>query len=70
MIVSRIKEFMEAKGFTYKQLEEATGLTAQTISRMRGEKTAEARLKTLEIIAHALGSQVKDLFDEEGPPGE
>ncbi len=65
MIHSRIKEIMEAKGFTYQKLEKATGLTNVTITRVRGRYISQAKLETLETIARALGVSVKDLFEEE-----
>ena len=55
---------MERLDVTYKQLEEKTGVSSQTITRARGEMISECRLSTLETIAKALGVSTKDLYDE------
>ena len=55
MIKSNLKEIMERLDVTYKQLEEKTGVSSQTITRARGEMISECRLSTLETIAKALG---------------
>lgn len=65
MIRSNLKEIMERLDITYKQLEEKTGISSQTITRARGEMISECRLSTLETIAKALGVTTKDLYDEE-----
>lgn len=65
MIKSNLKEIMERLDITYKQLEEKTGISSQTITRARGEMISECRLSTLETIAKALGVTTKDLYDEE-----
>ncbi|WP_288956761.1 helix-turn-helix transcriptional regulator [uncultured Desulfovibrio sp.] len=64
MIKSNLKEIMERLDVTYKQLEEKTGVSSQTITRARGEMISECRLSTLETIAKALGVSTKDLYDE------
>lgn len=64
MIKSNLKEIMERLGVTYKQLEERTGLSSQTITRARGDLISECRLSTLAIIARALNVGTKDLYDE------
>ncbi|MGA2937490.1 MAG: helix-turn-helix transcriptional regulator [Syntrophobacteraceae bacterium] len=68
MLVSRVKQVMEARGFTIKQLVEASGLAEETIMRARrGGGTGQlgsCTLQTLEIMANALGVKVKDLFEE------
>ncbi|MCD7982755.1 MAG: helix-turn-helix transcriptional regulator [Desulfovibrio sp.] len=64
MIKSNLKEIMERLDVTYKQLEEKTGVSSQTITRARGEMISECRLSTLETIAKALGVTTKDLYDE------
>ena len=65
MIKSNLKEIMERLDITYKQLEEKTGISSQTITRARGEMISECRLSTLETIAKALGVTTKDLYEEE-----
>lgn len=67
MIKSNLKEIMERLDITYKQLEEKTGISSQTITRARGEMISECRLSTLETIAKALGVTTKDLYDEVNP---
>ena len=64
MIKSNLKEIMERLDVTYKQLEEKTGVSSQTLTRARGEMISECRLSTLETIAKALGVSTKDLYDE------
>ena len=64
MIKSNLKEIMERLDVTYKQLEEKTGVSSQTITRARGEMISECRLSTLETIDKALGVSTKDLYDE------
>ena len=64
MITSNIREVMEDKQITYDELERRTGLTHQTISRVRGEMIRECKLSTLEAIARALGVRIYDLFDD------
>lgn len=65
MLKSNLKEIMERLNVTYKQLEEKTGISSQTITRARGDMISECRLSTLETIAKALGVTTKDLYDEE-----
>lgn len=65
MIKSRLKEWMEEKAVTYAALEQATGLSSQTITRARGDMIRECRLSTLESIAKVLGIRIRDLFEEE-----
>ena len=64
MIKSNLKKLMEQLGITYKQLEEMTGLSSQTITRARSDLISECRLSTLEAIAKALGVKTKDLYEE------
>lgn len=65
MIKSNLKEIMERLDVTYKQLEEKTGLSSQTITRARGGMINECRLSTLATMARALGVTTKDLYDED-----
>jgi transcriptional regulator with XRE-family HTH domain len=68
MLVSKVKQLMEEKGFTIKQLVKTTGLAEETVMRARrGGGTGQlgsCTLVTLEIMANALGVKVKDLFEE------
>ena len=65
MIKSNLKEIMERLDVTYKELEEKTGISSQTITRARGDMISECRLSTLETIAKALEVSTKDLYEEE-----
>jgi DNA-binding Xre family transcriptional regulator len=64
MIKSNLKEIMVRLGVTYKQLEEKTGLSSQTITRARGDLISECRLSTLAVIAKALEINTKDLYED------
>ena len=64
MIKSNLKKIMERLDVTYKQLEEKTGISSQTITRARGDMISECRLSTLETIAKALGVSTKELYEE------
>lgn len=58
---SRIKELLEEKGISRKELSEMTGLTEAAISRyINGQR--EPRSITLAIIARALGTSADDLL--------
>lgn len=65
MLKSNIKKIMIAKKVTYKELEEKTGLSSQTITRARSHHILDCRLSTLWCIAQALDVNVKDLFSDE-----
>lgn len=65
MLKSNIKKIMITKGVTYKELEEKTGLSSQTITRARSHLISECRLSTLWSIARALDVNVKDLFSDD-----
>jgi DNA-binding Xre family transcriptional regulator len=73
-IKSNIKALMEEKGKTVRGLAEETDISDKTIMRSRGPLIEACSLKTLEVIAQALGVRVKDLFEEgeQGgqPPGK
>lgn len=65
MLKSNIKMIMITKKVTYKELEEKTGLSSQTITRARSHLILDCRLSTLWSIAQALDVNVKDLFSDE-----
>ncbi|MEA4857738.1 MAG: helix-turn-helix transcriptional regulator [Solidesulfovibrio sp.] len=65
MITSRVRQAMEAKGLTVREVVERTGLAKETINRARGQMIGRCTLDTLATIAGALGCRVKDLFEEE-----
>ena len=64
MLKSRIKEVMEQKGVTIRQLVSITGLSSGTLHRARGGLIGRCTLDTLNFIAGAMDVKVKDLFTE------
>jgi len=64
MISSRVRQVMEAKGLTVREVVERTGLAKETINRARGVMIGRCTLDTLTTIASALGVRAKDLFIE------
>ena len=60
----KLKEIMEEKGVTVRQLAEMAGVSIQTIMRARGPEIDTCTVAVLESIASALGVSVKDLFEE------
>ncbi|GAB6038200.1 hypothetical protein JCM15519_27590 [Fundidesulfovibrio butyratiphilus] len=64
MIQGKVKQTMDAKGFSIRDLNKATGLSTNTIHRARGEQFTKCTLETLAVIAGALGVTTKDLYDE------
>lgn len=65
MLKGNVKEVMERKSVTIRQLANMTGLSSGTLHRARGEQFTKCTLDTLATIAGALGCRVKELFDEE-----
>jgi len=65
MIKGKVKEMMEQKGVTIRQLASMTGLSSGTLHRARGEQFTKCTLDTLATIAEALGVRTKELFEEE-----
>lgn len=55
---------MEEQDMTYQDLVLKTGLSSDTIARMRNDHIRECRLYTLEVVATALGVTTKDLYEE------
>lgn len=64
MIVSKVRELMEAKDKTIAALADETGLAMETVKRARDARISQCRVETLEAIARALGVRVVDLFEE------
>ncbi|MDD3313177.1 helix-turn-helix transcriptional regulator [Pseudodesulfovibrio sp.] len=64
---SNLKKLMKEKGTTILGLADETGLSSRTIQRARDERIELCTLKTLAVIAEALGVGVKQLFDEARP---
>lgn len=65
MLTSHVRQVMEEKGLTVREVVEKTGLAKQTINRARGDLIGRCTLDTLATIAGALGAKVKDLFSED-----
>lgn len=49
---------------TYQDLVTKTGLSRDTVARIRNDHIRECRLYTLELVAGALGVTTKDLYEE------
>jgi len=64
MLKGKVKEVMEQKGVTIRQLTGMTGLSSGTLHRARGKQFTKCTLDTLDTLAAALGVKVKDLFEE------
>lgn len=62
MIQSNLKEIMEKKGITLKQMVKDTGLAEMTLIRARREQIGACRLDTLIVIAKYLDCKIEDLF--------
>lgn len=65
MIRSNVRQLMEIKGITLRELMALTGLSNETILRARGQKISKCRLETLEALATALQCKTKDLYEED-----
>jgi len=71
MFKSNLKALMELKKVTFRELEQASGISRQTLSDARTDSgIAKCRLSTLGRIAQALGVGTKDLFGGEYQPPE
>lgn len=62
MIQSNVKNLMEKKGITLKQMVKDTGLAEMTLIRARREQIGACRLDTLLVIAEYLECKIEDLF--------
>jgi DNA-binding Xre family transcriptional regulator len=63
-ISSNVKALMAEKKVTVAGLMSMTGLSNETVMRSRDHRIESCSLRTLAVIAHALGTGVKDLFEE------
>ncbi len=69
MLKSNVQQIMKDKSFTIRALEEKTKLAQMTILRARkDEKIGLCNLRTLIVIARALGVSVHDLFTDQPDP--
>ena len=65
MFTSKVREFMEKKGKTVRDIAEATELSTRTVHRATQDATiGGCQLNTLAKIGTALGVRAKRLFDE------
>jgi len=64
MVIGKVKEVMDDKGISIRDVATATGLSTCTIHRARGKMIGRCTLDTLATIAQALDCRVKDLFEE------
>ncbi len=64
MVVSKIKYLMEQQGISVRKMCALTGLSLQTVVRSRDARISTCTVGVLEVIAHALGVRVIDLFEE------
>lgn len=62
MIQSNVKNLMEKKGITLKQMVKDTGLAEMTLIRARREQIGACRLDTLLLISEYLECSIEDLF--------
>lgn len=65
MIQSNLKDLMDKKGITLKQMVKDTGLAEMTLIRARRAQIGACRLDTLLIIAEYLNCKIEDLFTVE-----
>lgn len=62
MVHSNLKELMEKKGVTLKQMVKDTGLAEMTLIRARRDQIKACRLETLILMATYLNCKVEELF--------
>lgn len=62
MVTSNVKQLMEARGVTIKQMARDTGLAEMTVIRARRGQIASCRLETLLVISSYLCCEIGDLF--------
>ena len=71
MFKSNIRELMNKKKITVRDMVQKTGMSSRTIQRAVGDKTIETcELGTLGRIGAALGVKTKRLYDETDGPEE
>lgn len=63
MLASRVKIIIEEKGMTIRDVVALTGLSSRTILKARST-ISDCQLSTLERLADALKTAVKDFFEE------
>lgn len=60
----KLDKIMEERKVSLNRLVKKTGLSDETIRKVKNEPFANAEIRTLRIIAEALGCNVKDLIDD------
>src|SRR5690625_2710295 len=60
----KLDKIMEERKVSLNQLVKKTGLSDETIRKVKNKPFANAEIRTLRIIAEALGCNVKDLIDD------
>ncbi len=70
ILISKVREVMERTGDTYATVMQKTGLSMDTVARVRDHRINDCRISTLAYIAGALNVRVKDLFVEEDEQDE
>lgn len=58
----RVKEIREQKKMTQEELEQASGISRQTISAIENNRAGNVQVGTLLAIANALGTTIDNLF--------
>lgn len=73
MFKSNIRDLMDKKNITMRQMTADTGLSSSTLAKARSDESiSECRLSTLARIGSALGVKTKKLYEEvegEAPAG-
>lgn len=65
MFISKIRELMDEKKMTVRDLAKLTGMSSRTIQRaVSGESIHKCELGTLAKIGSALGAKTKHLYEE------
>jgi transcriptional regulator with XRE-family HTH domain len=61
----RIKELAKEQNLKQYEVQEKSGVTAQLLSRYWNNQTQRVELRSLELIAHALGVKAGELIVDE-----
>src|SRR5690625_2610093 len=61
----KLDKIMKERKLSLNRLVKKTGLSDDTISKIKNEPFANPQIETLKIIAEALGCNVKDLIDDD-----
>lgn len=71
-VIRRLKDCIEASGYTYEQLEKKTGISRSSIQRYANGVTAKIPVDAVQTIAEALGVKAEYIlgWDDEKPTPE